>query len=89
MLQPRTRLEHFYRLSGLEHGWSIAGPAQAQGGPAADWYFVFILYILDILDMSWIYLDMFGYMFGIFVWYIFGTIFYKIVPWCFLKPQFE
>ena len=63
---------------------ATAGPAQAQGragpgpararprawaGPAAVWYFVFILYILDI---SWIYLAISGYMFGFLLLYIFG-----------------
>ena len=65
-------------LSGNWYCSKYGGPAQAQGraaqgrpvrgpglGPAAAWYFV---YILGILDISWIYLGIyFGILSGIFL----------------------
>ena len=48
------------------------GTGAGPGGPAAAWYFVYLgisLYILDIFGYIWIYLDIFGYMFGLFWWW--------------------
>ena len=48
-------------LNNMQKTYSKYIPARAWpwawAGPGAAWYFVLILYILDILDVSWMYLD--------------------------------
>ena len=56
---------------------AVLGPAGpwAWAGPAAAWYLVFILYILDILDIFWIDLNIFWqfwYRVTVYLWYVLG-----------------
>ena len=61
-----------------DYGHAFPWPAHARpwawAGPAAAGYFVFILYISDLLDISWIYLDIqrtiLGYLFRVFFVYV-------------------